>query len=64
MIERIKNMYPNYLIFIRKKGKLYDVTGKEVINMDLLKKYSHVIVEDESYEVHTKIGNNYRHKSI
>lgn len=55
MIDRIKKMYPEYLIFIKKDNKLFDLANKEV-NKNLLNRYSHVIIDDNSYEVHTKIN--------
>lgn len=54
MFEKLKRLYSGYFIFERRKGKLYDESGKEIVNTDVLKKFSYVIFEEEMYEVHTK----------
>ena len=53
MVGRIKKLYPNYLILIRKNNNLYNLDG-EIINMDRIKK-KYVIIDEFMYEVHKKI---------
>ena len=53
MAGRIKKLYPNYLILIRKNNNLYNLDG-EIINMDKIKK-KYVIIDEFMYEVHKKI---------
>ncbi len=60
MIDKLKQMYPDYLIFIKRKNKLYDLFNKEVINTDILRRYSYIIVDENSYEVHPKINDKVR----
>lgn len=57
MIERIKKLYPEYLIFIKINNKIFDLSNKELKNKDILIRHSHIIIDDNSYEVHTKIKN-------
>lgn len=53
MVGRIKKIYPNYLILIRKNNNLYNLDG-EIINMNKIKK-KYVIIDEFMYEVHKKI---------
>lgn len=63
MIDKIKKLYPDYIIFIKRKGKIFDLTNKEVTNNEIFKKYSYVIIKNNSYEVHTKVyDSNYKKK--
>ena len=48
-----KKLYPNYLILIRKNNNLYNLDG-EIINMNKIKK-KYVIIDEFMYEVHKKI---------
>lgn len=52
MVGRIKKLYPNYLILIRKNNNLYNLDG-EIINMNKIKK-KYVIIDEFMYEVHKK----------
>lgn len=52
MVGRIKKLYPNYLILIRKINNLYNLDG-EIINMNKIKK-KYVIIDEFMYEVHKK----------
>lgn len=62
MIDKLKKMYPEYFILIKRNGKLFDLCNKEVVNDNLLKRYSYIIVEENSYEVHPKVNGNLRRK--
>lgn len=62
MVDKIKRLYPDYLIFIKRNGRLYDLSNNEVTNDNLLKRYSYVVIDDNSYEVHNKINSLNRHK--
>lgn len=55
MIDKIKKLYPDYLILIRRNDKIFDQCNKEVTNNEILKKYSYVLISGTSYEVHTKL---------
>lgn len=57
MIETVKKLYPKYLIFVKKNNKLFDLSNREIINNNILSKHSHIIIDKNSYEVHTKINN-------
>ncbi len=53
MINKIKKMYPNYLILIKIFGKFFDVSTNIQVDPEKLKK-SYVIIYENSYEVHKK----------
>lgn len=53
MVGKIKKLYPNYLILIRKNNNLYNLDG-EIINMNKIKK-KYVIIDEFVYEIHKKI---------
>ncbi len=55
MINDLKKLYPNHLIIIRKSNKLYD-ENDIIIDDNVLKKQSYVIIDGMSYEIHKKIS--------
>ncbi len=54
MINKIRTIYPGFLILIKKDEKLYDVNNN-LIHEDILKNNDYIIIIDDSYEVHKKI---------
>lgn len=53
MIEKLKKIYPEYLIFIKKENKVFNLLGRE-INLKKIKR-NYVLIDNLSYEVHKKI---------
>lgn len=54
MINKIRKIYPGFLIFIKKGKNLYDVNNNLILD-DVLKRNDYIIIIDDSYEVHKKI---------
>lgn len=54
MINKIKKMYPGYLIIVKSFGKFIDVSTNNQVVLEKLKK-PYVIIDENSYEVHKKI---------
>lgn len=55
MINKLKKLYPNYLIIIKKDNKLYDINKKELQDKTIFNNTNYIIIDDNSYEVHKKI---------
>ena len=60
MIDKIKDIYPNYLIFIKRNGKIFNLNNEEVTSFSDFDKKSYVLIHKNSYEVHKKISNKKR----
>lgn len=54
MINRLKKLYPNFLIFIKKKDKIYDVDNNLIEDKTLVNN-NYILINNNSYEVHKKI---------
>lgn len=63
MIEKIKRLYPEHLILVKRHNKIYDLANEEVTDINMVNRYSYVIIDEESYEVHTKISPFKRRKT-
>lgn len=55
MINKIKKMYPKYLILIKIFDKFFDVSTSNQVSPEKLKK-PYIIIYGNSYEVHKKIS--------
>ena len=53
MINKIKSIYPNFLIFIKKGNKVFYLNGKELKDKTVLNNNC-VIISNNHYEVHKK----------
>ena len=53
MINRLKKLYPKYMILIKKNNILYDIHNN-LIEESILKDINYIIIKDNSYEVHKK----------
>ena len=54
MINRLKKIYPNFLIFIKKKNKIYDINNN-IVSDNILNNNNYILVIDNFYEVHKKV---------
>ena len=54
MINKIKRLYPNYSIYIRKENIIVDINGKKVGKRIIKKHLPYVLINTNSYEVHLK----------
>ena len=53
MIEKIRKLYPEYDIYIKKNNKIYDLDGKPINKNKIQKKY--IVIIKNGYEVVKKI---------
>ena len=56
MINKLRGIYPNHLLFIKKGKKIYDLNSNLIKDNCLPKKKSYIIVSENFYEVHNKIN--------
>lgn len=55
MINRLRKIYPDYLILIKIFDKFFDAQTNDPVSPERLKK-SYIIINENSYEVHKKIS--------
>lgn len=54
MIDKIRRLYPNFSIYIRKENKVYNAEGKRILKKRLKENIPYVLINGSSYEVHQK----------
>ena len=54
MINKLKILYPNYLILIKTFDNLCDIHNNKIKDLNILNDTNYIIITENSYEVHKK----------